>query len=604
MKLRTRMLLMMTVVLVALMINLAAFLAYSRNSAGLQDLKVRTLALSADISKFRYLTGELVSSGNLEAAYVAWSKFVPAIDQEVQAYLADKALKRSFRSLEEGKAITSINSYWEIAKIQRDAFAGAAEALAGRLGSKPLLSAYGGTKVAPEAMRVASGVPGLVVQLENYIGGSLAVLSESADRMAASGQRLMSALVVAFSIVGVAAAAFMLMGFSKAMSRSIAAFEAAIGVWRARDFSFKVSAGGKDEFSALARQINGTIDDFSSLIGGVAAMAEGAELVREDVLSASTETAASMEQIGANISSIRARIDEMSGRLGSAGESSAAIGEGVGALDGRLAEQSAALARSSSLADGMRESASQAEAIAGKQADEAVRLERLAAAELDRLGETNAAIAGTEADVGKVLDVVGIINAVAEQTNILAMNAAIEAAHAGDSGRGFAVVAEEIRKLAESTNENAVIIGETIGDMARRIREVSEAGADTVASFKGIEGLTKESRAGLQSLREIVRGFSGSADELAADLERAAGNSMEIKALSGEILANARDATEAAMAVTGLGDEIKNGIGEIENGAKDTGAAMQHLTDLNWKVSGSVKELHESVSGYKTAPSA
>jgi Methyl-accepting chemotaxis protein (MCP) signaling domain. len=275
------------VVLAALSINLAAYLFVMAKSAGLQDLKVRTLALNADISKFRYLAGEPVSSGNLEAAYGAWSKFVPAI-----------------------------------------------------------------------------------------------------------------------------------------------------------------------------------------------------------------------EQIGANISSIRARIEEMSGRLGSGSEASAAIGRGVAALDDRLAEQSAALSRSSGLADGMRESASMAQENAGRQAAEAIRLEELAVAELEQL----------------------------EQTNILAMNAAIEAAHAGESG----------------------------------------------AKFKGIETLTRASRASMQSTQEFVRGLSESAVGMAADLGRAAGNSTE----------------------------IKNRIGEIETGSRDTGTAMQHLRDVTWKISSSVKEIHESVSDYKTASSA
>jgi hypothetical protein len=63
---------------------------------------------------------------------------------------------------------------------------------------------------------------------------------------------------------------------------------------------------------------------------------------------------------------------------------------------------------------------------------------------------------------------------------------------------------------------------------------------------------------------------------MAADLGRAAGNSTE----------------------------IKNRIGEIETGSRDTGTAMQHLRDVTWKISSSVKEIHESVSDYKTASSA
>jgi len=249
----------------------------------------------------------------------------------------------------------------------------------------------------------------------------------------------------------------------------------------------------------------------------------------------------------------------------------------------------------------MRVAAGQADAIAIRQKAEAEKLEELAAGELERINQNNAAIAGTAQDVGKVMEVVGIINAVAEQTNILAMNAAIEAAHAGEAGRGFAVVAEEIRKLAESTNENAVLIGDTIGDMAKRIEEVSGSSAQTDADFKRIEGLTREARESMEDLLKLVASLSGSVAGLAEDLKLAAGNSREAKARSGEILANSKSAAESVGAVSRLGQEIKGGIGEIESGSRDSGQAMQHLRDLSWRIAESVRELHASVSGYKTA---
>ena len=225
--------------------------------------------------------------------------------------------------------------------------------------------------------RVASMVPGPIVQLESYIEKSLAVLSDSAERSAVSGQRVMALLAVALSIAGGVGAALLLVSFSRAFGRSLSAFELAIGAWHDRDLA--------------------------SIIGRVASLAGDAEEMREDVLAASTQTASSMEEIAAKLSSIHARIDDVADQLQAESDASTAIERGVASLDERLARQGKALARSSSLAESMRESAARAEAIADKQAAEAARLDELTAAERDRLCQNSAAMVGTAADADRVL---------------------------------------------------------------------------------------------------------------------------------------------------------------------------------------------------------
>lgn len=599
MKIRRRMTLLLFVTLASLLMSVSMFFIYKGANGGLQELKLDSSNLGKEIFRLRFLSDELLTSTNFRESYAAWAASIKSTDALIKSYAQNRTLARALGSGDDAKLREALAKVWELAKQQSSAVAEAGDALSSA-GVPTRAINLSLDNSSADAYALDKRLPLFVTTLDTYLDGTLVKINLSVSRRAEATERSLSLLVIILSIGAGAATGILLISFVRAFASSLGSFSRAIETWNARDFSVKVTLGGTDELSLLASEINGTISDFAGLIGRVSGMAEGATAVREEILSASSETAASIEQIAANIGSIRARIDELVSRMDSSSEASTAIGMSVGALDERLAAQSEALARSSRRAGEMREAASRADAIAIRQGEDSTRLEALASVELERLAQMNAAIAGTVEDVGKVKDVVDIINAVAEQTNILAMNAAIEAAHAGDAGRGFAVVAEEIRKLAESTNENSVLIGDTISHMAKKIEEVSGASSQTDADFRGIEKMTREARSSMGELQGLLRELSAAAMGVAGDVELVAGNSREAKARSGEILESSRSASEAAAAVTGLGQEIKGGIGEIEAGSKDSGAAMQHLRDLSWTIAESVKELHDSVSGYKT----
>ncbi|MBN1412218.1 MAG: hypothetical protein JW969_15340 [Spirochaetales bacterium] len=118
-----------------------------------------------------------------------------------------------------------------------------------------------------------------------------------------------------------------------------------------------------------------------------------------------------------------------------------------------------------------------------------------------------------------ILEVISLIEGIASRTNLLAMNAAIEAAHAGESGRGFAVVAEEIRKLSEETNENSRLIRITIEKNIADIQLATDVNQETVESFRQVIDRIGRVEKAILEITESMSGLKSRAEQMNKSLD-------------------------------------------------------------------------------------
>jgi methyl-accepting chemotaxis protein len=365
------------------------------------------------------------------------------------------------------------------------------------------------------------------------------------------------------------------------------------------DLTRTIALNSKDEVEDLARYFNKTIEKIKLLVLNVKKEAGSLAEIGSDLAGNMAETASAVNQITANIQSIQVRVINQSAGVTQTNATMEQITENIGTLNGQIEKQSASVSQSSSAIEEMLANIQSVTQTLVKNADNVRDLS--AASEIGRNGLQEVAVDIQEISKESegLLEINSVMENIASQTNLLSMNAAIEAAHAGEAGKGFAVVADEIRKLAEDSGEQSKTISNVLKKIKTAIDKISASTDNVLKRFEAIDSGVKTVSDQEDNIRNAMEEQGEGSQLILEAIGQVHDVTRLVQSSSMEMLEGSKEVIRESKNLEKVTQEIAGGMSEMASGSHQINSAVHHANDLTGQNREHIDKLMRDVAKFK-----
>ncbi|MDR0497709.1 MAG: methyl-accepting chemotaxis protein [Treponema sp.] len=365
------------------------------------------------------------------------------------------------------------------------------------------------------------------------------------------------------------------------------------------DLTKTIPEKGSDEITDLSHYFNLTLGKIKSLIVTIKNEVASLFNIAAELAGNMEQTASAINEINANIQSIKGRVIGQSASVTQTNATMEQITENISRLNNHVERQVSSVTQSSS---SIEEMLANIQSVTDTLVKNAVNVKELMeASEVGRTGLEDVAsdIREIASESEGVLEINAVMENIASQTNLLSMNAAIEAAHAGEAGKGFAVVADEIRKLAENSGEQSKTISEVLGKIKNSIDKITQSTGNVLHKFEAIDGRVKTVADQEENILNAMEEQGHGSKQILLSIGQVNESTHQVKDESGKMLDGSKEVILESKNLEKVTQEITGGMNEMATGANQINIAVNRVNELCGENRRNIEALVKEISRCK-----